>query len=114
MLIMLLLLAIAVLLVILAVRSPKVPLQAVEDWRRVLREASSVIVAGIAGFLGYLPELVHQIQMALPQIEAVKGVAMLDRLLASPGYTTFVGTVALLAIVARLVKLSRPNGGNSP
>lgn len=114
MLIMLLLLVIAVLLVVLAVRSPKIPLQAVEDWRRVLREASSVIVAAIAGFLGYLPELVNQIQTALPQIEAVKGVAMLDRLLVSPGYTTFVGTVALLAIVARLVKLSRPNGGNSP
>ncbi|MCX7062854.1 MAG: hypothetical protein NTZ11_18455 [Gammaproteobacteria bacterium] len=109
MLIMLLLLVIAVLLVILAVRSPKVPLQAVEDWRRVLREASSVIVAAIAGFLGYLPELVHQIQTALPQIEAIKGVAMLDRLLASPSYTTFVGTVALLAIVARVVK--RPPAG---
>lgn len=114
MLIMFLILIIAVLLTVLAVRSPRVPLQAVEDWRRVLREASSVLFAAVAGFLGYLPELVHQVQAALPQIEAIKGVAMLDRLLASPGYTTFVGTVALLAIVARVVRLSRAAGATPP
>ena len=99
-----LILLIAVLLVVLAVRSPSTRLEAVDGWRQ-LHKAASVRIAAATGLMALLPDLVAQVQALLPQLEAIQGVGYLDRLFASAAYREFVGLLALLAIVGRLIKL---------
>lgn len=94
----------AVAVTVYAVRSPAFRVQAVEGWQ-ALRHTATVKLAALAGTLGLLPSLAEQVQAILPQIQATPGLELLQPLLASQGYRTFVALLTLYIIVARGIRL---------
>lgn len=113
MLIMFLILLIVVLLVVLAVRSPSTRLQAVDGWQQ-LHKAASVRLAALTGLLQFAPEIAQQVRDLLPQLQAIQGVGVLDRLFASDAYHTALGLMTLFIILARGIKLPPKPDADKP
>jgi len=104
MLTVLLILLVVVLLVVMAVRSPATPLQAVDGWQS-LHKAASVRLAAATGLLQFAPDIAQQVRDMLPQLQAIQGVGVLDRLFASDAYHTVLGLMTLFIVIARGIKL---------
>ncbi|WP_293000029.1 hypothetical protein [Nevskia sp.] len=90
--------------VLVAVRSPAIRLELIEDWRVVHRK-SSALLALVAGFLALLPPIAEQALAVLPQLHAIDGLPWLTVVLESERYRMAVGLLTLLIVVARAVRV---------